>query len=131
MITTSTLRDTFEYFARFPAHEAVMENFNRDTSKLSGYTEFKTAALNIVAEGTGTITETVFENRFMHVSEMQRMGADIRLEKVLPAGGGESVGDARALSRPWYRWQGGCHRHDADCYQSPHKTCTCLSSGRG
>ncbi|GMR07937.1 MAG: UDP-N-acetylglucosamine 1-carboxyvinyltransferase [Gammaproteobacteria bacterium] len=37
-------------------------------------------ALNIVAEGSGTITETVFENRFMHVSEMQRMGAKIRLE---------------------------------------------------
>ena len=37
-------------------------------------------ALNIVAEGVGTITETVFENRFMHVQEMQRMGADIRLE---------------------------------------------------
>ncbi len=37
-------------------------------------------ALNVVAEGTGTITETVFENRFMHVQEMQRMGASIRLE---------------------------------------------------
>lgn len=37
-------------------------------------------ALNIIAEGSGAITETVFENRFMHVSEMQRMGADIRLE---------------------------------------------------
>ena len=37
-------------------------------------------ALNSVAEGVGAITETVFENRFMHVSEMQRMGADIRLE---------------------------------------------------
>jgi UDP-N-acetylglucosamine 1-carboxyvinyltransferase len=37
-------------------------------------------ALNIVAEGVGMITETVFENRFMHVQEMQRMGADIRLE---------------------------------------------------
>ncbi|MGH8281282.1 MAG: UDP-N-acetylglucosamine 1-carboxyvinyltransferase, partial [Gammaproteobacteria bacterium] len=35
-------------------------------------------ALNVVAEGTGTITETVFENRFMHVLEMQRMGADVR-----------------------------------------------------
>ena len=30
--------------------------------------------------GTGTITETIFENRFMHVLEMQRMGADFRLE---------------------------------------------------
>lgn len=37
-------------------------------------------ALNSVAEGVGTITETVFENRFMHVLELQRMGADIRLE---------------------------------------------------
>ena len=37
-------------------------------------------ALNAVADGTGTITETVFENRFMHVQEMQRMGANIRLE---------------------------------------------------
>jgi UDP-N-acetylglucosamine 1-carboxyvinyltransferase len=37
-------------------------------------------ALNSVALGLGTVTETVFENRFMHVLEMQRMGADIRLE---------------------------------------------------
>ena len=37
-------------------------------------------ALNAIAEGVGTITETVFENRFMHVLEMQRMGVDIRLE---------------------------------------------------
>ena len=37
-------------------------------------------ALNAVADGVGTITETVFENRFMHVQEMQRMGANIKLE---------------------------------------------------
>ena len=37
-------------------------------------------ALNSVAQGVGTITENVFENRFMHVLEMQRMGANIRLE---------------------------------------------------
>ena len=37
-------------------------------------------ALNSVAEGIGTITETVFENRFMHVHELQRMGAQIQLE---------------------------------------------------
>jgi UDP-N-acetylglucosamine 1-carboxyvinyltransferase len=36
--------------------------------------------LNTVAEGTGVVTETVFENRFMHVQELQRMGADIDLE---------------------------------------------------
>jgi UDP-N-acetylglucosamine 1-carboxyvinyltransferase len=37
-------------------------------------------ALNSVAEGVGTITETVFENRFMHVHELERLGADIKLE---------------------------------------------------
>ncbi len=37
-------------------------------------------ALNLIAEGVGTITETVFENRFMHVYELQRMGGRIRVE---------------------------------------------------
>jgi UDP-N-acetylglucosamine 1-carboxyvinyltransferase len=37
-------------------------------------------ALNAVAEGVGMITETVFENRFMHVHELHRMGARIELE---------------------------------------------------
>ncbi len=37
-------------------------------------------ALNVVAEGTATIVETVFENRFMHVQELQRMGANIEVE---------------------------------------------------
>ncbi len=37
-------------------------------------------ALNSVAEGVGIITETVFENRFMHVQELHRLGADIRVE---------------------------------------------------
>lgn len=37
-------------------------------------------ALNTIAEGTGIITETVFENRFMHVLELQRLGADIQLK---------------------------------------------------
>jgi UDP-N-acetylglucosamine 1-carboxyvinyltransferase len=37
-------------------------------------------AMNAIADGIGTITETVFENRFQHVLEMQRMGANIQLE---------------------------------------------------
>ncbi|MGD8931221.1 MAG: UDP-N-acetylglucosamine 1-carboxyvinyltransferase [Chromatiales bacterium] len=37
-------------------------------------------ALNAIAQGVGVITETIFENRFMHVQELQRMGAHIRLE---------------------------------------------------
>jgi UDP-N-acetylglucosamine 1-carboxyvinyltransferase len=50
------------------------------------YPEFPTdmqaqfTALNCVAEGVGIITETVFENRFMHALELQRLGADIQLE---------------------------------------------------
>jgi UDP-N-acetylglucosamine 1-carboxyvinyltransferase len=38
------------------------------------------AALNTIADGVGTIIETIFENRFMHMLEMRRMGAEIRLE---------------------------------------------------
>jgi UDP-N-acetylglucosamine 1-carboxyvinyltransferase len=37
-------------------------------------------AMNAVAEGTGVVTETIFENRFQHVLELQRMGAQIQLE---------------------------------------------------
>jgi len=37
-------------------------------------------AMNAMADGIGTVTETVFENRFQHVLELQRMGADIRIE---------------------------------------------------
>ena len=38
------------------------------------------AALMTMAEGTSVITETVFESRFMHVEELRRMGADLRVE---------------------------------------------------
>ncbi len=37
-------------------------------------------ALNCVADGVGVINETIFENRFMHVNELLRLGADIRVE---------------------------------------------------
>jgi UDP-N-acetylglucosamine 1-carboxyvinyltransferase len=37
-------------------------------------------AVNCVAEGTATISETIFENRFMHVNELLRLGADIRID---------------------------------------------------
>jgi UDP-N-acetylglucosamine 1-carboxyvinyltransferase len=37
-------------------------------------------ALNTVAEGVARVTETIFENRFMHVQEMRRLGADIEVE---------------------------------------------------
>jgi UDP-N-acetylglucosamine 1-carboxyvinyltransferase len=56
------------------------------TVRTSPYPAFPTdmqaqfTAVNAVSEGTGLISETVFENRFMHIHELQRMGADISLE---------------------------------------------------
>jgi len=38
------------------------------------------AAINTVAQGVSAVTETIFENRFMHMLEMRRLGADIRIE---------------------------------------------------
>ena len=38
------------------------------------------AAMNTIAEGVGVITETIFENRFMHLNELTRLGADVRVE---------------------------------------------------
>jgi len=55
------------------------------TIRTAPYPEFPTdmqaqmLAMNCVAQGEGSITETVFENRFMHVQELHRLGADIML----------------------------------------------------
>jgi len=54
--------------------------------KTSAYPNFPTdmqaqfTALNAIADGHSSITETIFENRFMHVPELSRMGADLTLE---------------------------------------------------
>ncbi|WP_421206940.1 UDP-N-acetylglucosamine 1-carboxyvinyltransferase [Aeromonas enteropelogenes] len=56
------------------------------TIKTAPYPAFPTdmqaqfTVLNAVAQGTGMVTETIFENRFMHVPELVRMGADIELQ---------------------------------------------------
>ena len=53
------------------------------TAPFPGYPtdiQAQTMALLLLAEGSSSITERIFENRFMHVPELQRMGADIRLE---------------------------------------------------
>ena len=55
--------------------------------RTSAYPNFPTdmqaqfMALNSIAEGSSTITETIFENRFMHVQEMNRMGANINVRQ--------------------------------------------------
>lgn len=48
-------------------------------------------ALNAIANGTGRVTETIFENRFMHVPELQRMGAEIDLQGNTAVTSGNSV----------------------------------------
>jgi len=54
--------------------------------RTSAYPNFPTdmqaqfMALNSIADGNSTITETIFENRFMHVPELSRMGANLKLE---------------------------------------------------
>ena len=55
--------------------------------------------LNVLASGTSTITETIFENRYMHVPELQRMGADIALEgNVAIVKGVESLNGAQVMA---------------------------------
>lgn len=56
-------------------------------------------AMNSIAEGAGTISESVFENRFMHIQELQRLGADIRLEgNVAIVSGVESLASAPVMA---------------------------------
>jgi UDP-N-acetylglucosamine 1-carboxyvinyltransferase len=55
---------------------------NVQTSPFPGFPtdmQAQFTAMNCIAQGNGTITENVFENRFMHVQELQRMGADVKL----------------------------------------------------
>lgn len=56
-------------------------------------------SLNTIASGSSVITETVFENRFMHVQEMQRMGADIRIKgNTAVINGTEKLKGARVMA---------------------------------
>ena len=56
-------------------------------------------AMNAIADGTATTTETIFENRFMHVPELQRMGANISLEgNTAISTGVESLNGAQVMA---------------------------------
>ena len=59
------------------------EAVNVHTSPFPGFPtdmQAQFTAMNCISKGNGTVTETVFENRFMHVQELQRMGADLKVE---------------------------------------------------
>jgi UDP-N-acetylglucosamine 1-carboxyvinyltransferase len=63
--------------------DAQLRAVNIHTSPYPGFPtdmQAQFTAMNCVANGVGTITESVFENRFMHVLELQRMGAQVKLE---------------------------------------------------
>jgi UDP-N-acetylglucosamine 1-carboxyvinyltransferase len=56
-------------------------------------------ALNCIAHGTSTVTETIFENRFMHVNEMVRLGARIQIDgKVAVVEGVEKLSGATVMA---------------------------------
>ena len=64
-------------------HGDSLKAVNIHTSPYPGFPtdmQAQFTAMNCIASGTGTITESVFENRFMHVLELQRMGAQVKLE---------------------------------------------------
>ena len=55
--------------------------------------------LNLVAQGTVSVTETIFENRFMHVNELMRLGAEIMVDgRVATVAGGARLSGARVMA---------------------------------
>ncbi len=70
-----------EYIAINPLNEIIPVSFS--TSPYPGIPtdiQAQLMVLNVLAQGDSSVEETIFENRFMHVLELQRMGADIQLE---------------------------------------------------
>jgi UDP-N-acetylglucosamine 1-carboxyvinyltransferase len=56
-------------------------------------------ALNCIAQGTAKVTETIFENRFMHVNELVRLGANIQIDgKVAVVEGVEKLSGATVMA---------------------------------
>ncbi len=71
-----------EDWVNLDMHGARPEAFDISTAPYPGLAtdmQAQLMAINTVASGTSTVVETIFENRFMHVQELQRMGAKIRL----------------------------------------------------
>jgi UDP-N-acetylglucosamine 1-carboxyvinyltransferase len=68
---------------RGPQRPARLKSVNVRTAPYPGFPtdmQAQIMVLDAIAEGTGIVTETIFENRFMHVPELKRMGADIEDE---------------------------------------------------
>jgi UDP-N-acetylglucosamine 1-carboxyvinyltransferase len=75
--------ETGENWIYLKAPDGPIQSVNIRTSPYPGFPtdmQAQFVLLNTLAEGTATVVETVFENRFMHVHELQRMGANIELD---------------------------------------------------
>jgi UDP-N-acetylglucosamine 1-carboxyvinyltransferase len=65
------------------ARDGVIKNIDVNTMPYPGFPtdlQAQTMALMALSNGLSVITETIFENRFMHVAELRRMGADIKVD---------------------------------------------------
>jgi UDP-N-acetylglucosamine 1-carboxyvinyltransferase len=75
--------DTGDDWIQLTAPQGELKSVNIRTAPYPAFPtdmQAQFVLLNSVADGTATVVETVFENRFMHVHELQRMGADIELD---------------------------------------------------
>ncbi len=83
LIAANAKVEVGEDFVHLSMRDRKLKAINLKTAPHPGFPtdmQAQFTALNVVGAGTGIITETIFENRFMHVPELQRMGANIRLE---------------------------------------------------
>ena len=83
LVEAGAIIDTGEDWIELDMEGRKPKAVNIRTSPYPGFPtdmQAQFCALNAVAKGTGSITETVFENRFMHIQEIVRMGANIHLE---------------------------------------------------
>lgn len=82
--------------------DAVLRAQSFRTSEYPGFPTDMQAqfmALNLVAQGTGVVTETIFENRFMHVNELRRLGAHISVDgRVATVEGGQRLSGATVMA---------------------------------
>jgi UDP-N-acetylglucosamine 1-carboxyvinyltransferase len=76
--TITTGNDWIELEMKSPAKAVNVRTAPHPAFPTDMQAQFMT--MNVLAEGTATVIETIFENRFMRVPELQRMGADITLE---------------------------------------------------
>jgi UDP-N-acetylglucosamine 1-carboxyvinyltransferase len=81
-VTVTAVEDGIRVQAQGPAHQHLKaQNFR--TTEYPGFPTDMQAqfmALNCIARGSSKVTETIFENRFMHVNELVRLGAHIQID---------------------------------------------------